>query len=285
MNRNSNYIIRIIIWSVVGLMSVVILVSAITLGSLSEVISRIFEWDGNSTEIVKERSFDSKDINNINIEWIDGTINIYPGTDDEIKIIEMKSGGLKEEEILDVSIKNQTLYIKQDYRKKIFTFIDFEINNTERDIILPEKLYEEISIKGTSGKLNIEDLEAKQFNFKLTSGKIETNNINGEELTTELTSGNMNIVGSFDSLAAEVVSGTIVLDLNMAPSKMTIKLTSGNAIISIPENEGFTLLENKASGRLQNEFQVDDFGVYKNGENKYSIKLTSGLVKLLKKSD
>lgn len=278
--------IRIIIWSVVGLLSAAILISAIAAGSFSEVISRAFDWNESSMEIVKERSFDSKGVENINVEWIDGDISIYPGDGnrDEIKIIEKKRGRIKEE-VLDVTIKNQTLYIKQKNRKRIFTIVDFGINNTARDIILPEKLYEEIRIKGTSGKLTIENLNANQYDIKLTSGKIEAHHINGKDLTTELTSGSMAIAGSFETLDADVTSGSIDLDLNRAPSKMMVKLTSGKAVISIPENQGFTLFETKASGPFKNEFQVDDFGVYKNGENKYSIKIASGLVRLLKKSE
>lgn len=283
MNRNTNYIVQIIIWGVVGVIATGILISAIVVGSFSEIINKAFDWSEKGMEIVEERSFDSKGIENINVEWFDGTINIYPWDEDEIKIIEKKKGKIRKIDILKVSVKDQTLSIKQEKKRRIFTIVSFGINNIARDIIVPEKLYQKISVKGTSGKLTIKDLEADKFDLKLTSGKIETNNLSGSDLTTKLTSGAMDMVGEFENLDADVTSGSINLDLNKAPSKMMVKLTSGKAIISIPENDGFTLFETKSSGSFKNEFQVDDFGVYKNGENKYSIKLSSGLVKLLKK--
>lgn len=286
MSRKTSYIIRIVIWAVIGLLSVGILVSAIVVGSFSEVIHKAFDWRGKSMEIINESTFNSKDIENINIKWIDGTINIYPGQEDYIKIIEKKKGKIKEEDILDVNIKDQTLYIKQKDKKGKFTFFNFGINRRiVRDIILPKKIYQEFNVKGTSGKLNIENIQTKEFNLNLTSGKVKVDNVSGQNLTTGVTSGSINIVGTFETLDMDVTSGLLVIDLNKAPSKMTVRVMSGKTSISIPDNQGFSLYETKSSGAFKNDFELDDFGVYKNGEYKYSIKISSGLVKLLKKSE
>lgn len=280
MNNKSILIFRIILWSVAALILTGMLVTFITARGFWGNFNSKISWNNKELDTLKENNFDSYDIENINLDWIYGNVYIYPTNEDNISIIEKSS--IKEEQ-LKITINGKTLNMKQQKRKRFFPFFNFGYNQYVIEVMLPEKQYNEIKLKGTSGKLDMNGILANAFDLKITSGKINISKIKGENLIVNATSGQINIAGEFEDINIDITSGSLKLDSNNAPSKMRIDMTSGNSKIAIPENDGFTLYESKTSGSFKTDFEIDDFGVYKNGENKYSFKMTSGSIKLLKK--
>lgn len=278
MKSKSFLIFGIIMWSVLAIFLTGILISFVSAKSFLGILDNKFNWNNKNFEVVKEESFNPSDFENININWTDGNVYIYKAIDDKITVIE-KTKGVKDSQ-LTITTNNKTLNLEQ--RRRSFQFFNFGYRLFTMEVMLPEKEYNEIKLKGTSGKLEIEDILAESFELKINSGKIVMSNIEGENLKSQTTSGSVNIDGKFENINAEITSGSLNLDLATAPKEIKIEMTSGMSKVTIPENDGFTLYESKTSGIFKTDFNVDDFGVYKNGENKYSFKMTSGTIKLLR---
>jgi lia operon protein LiaG len=143
-------------------------------------------------------------------------------------------------------------------------------------------LYNRIKTNFTSGDLQMDDVKMKYFDLKMTSGKTDVNNTTSDTLDIDITSGNIDIKGVFNDINAYATSGSMKIKTAVAPASLLINITSGNASVTIPDNEGFILCENKTSGFFHSDFKLDDYNTYKNGQNKYKIKITSGRVNLFK---
>src|SRR5699024_5346634 len=84
-------------------------------------------------------------------------------------------------------------------------------------------------------------------------------NINGEDITVngadlDTTSGDIILNGSLDMVEANTVSGKIDLTLLSCPSTLEADTTSGNVLLFLPENSGFTLAFDTTSGSLRTDY-------------------------------
>jgi len=159
---------KIIIWSVVTLILIAILTNLI-------VFSKFIPWginlNRNLTVVYDETISNTDNIENLDIKWTSGDVNIYKSNDDSIKIVQRAYRDLHDAQKIIVNNTNGTLYIKEGKRYVSFGFFIFMTNHTELDLYLPEKEYNDIKIGSTSGDIEIVDLNSKAFDINLTSRK------------------------------------------------------------------------------------------------------------------
>lgn len=280
MNRSSA-IFKIVFWSVIAVIFSAILVGATVMD---------FDWNrfglhigGEASKLVKTTEIDASDIDSLNLEWTYGTMNVTSYDGNEIIIEEKASDEMDDDELLSIDEENGTLNIKQKNNWHFFSFFWIGSKTIVRNIKIPEKQYDEIKAKLTSGNLDIENIEANTFDFKMTSGSIKANNLISNDLILNTTSGSMNINGSFDNVDTYSTSGSVDVETSSVPTELVVNVTSGSTTVTIPDNDGFILGKEKTSGIFRCDFDLDSYNRYKNGGNEYSVKMTSGMVSLLKK--
>lgn len=317
---------KIIIWTIVAIVLIMLLiyllVSNARLGDI---------FNNESEHIVYEEEFDVTNIKKINLDWTSGSINIYKSDSDKIRVIQKSKYDLKEDELVNIDYKNETISVKEGKKKIGFFFLGFGSISTSLDVYLPDKEFEEIYVKISSGRANIENLKLSKFkvkvssgkidirkvvsqdieanvssgsiemndvrtsslNFEVTSGKIEINNLDTNILNASVKSGKIDIDGSAKQMDLKTTSGKILVNDNVLPENLDVKVTSGSIDVAIPENEGFEVSYSVTSGSFKSDFDLysnmsnldkkNGEGKYKNGGNKFNFQVTSGKIKLEKK--
>lgn len=196
------------------------------------------------------------------------------------------------------------------------------------DVINGEWDLSELTVESTSGNVQINALSATQVNLRITSGGLSATDISGQTLSCRVTSGNMSVAGEFSSVAtdqtsggiemsgikaqsfdakttsgrltvrgeiaainAKATSGSMSFDTSVPLEGLSLKLTSGNISVAMPDSDGFTLDVKRTSGNVDTDFplsytNIDRAGVgtYKNGGPAYFVDMTSGSVHIGMKS-
>ncbi len=276
-------IVKIIIWSLVAITLTGLLITMATTGGLAGSNLFTFDLPGGNLETVRVQEFPAAEIENLDIRWTSGTFNILPTAGDKIIITEKATGDLAESELLQISEQNRTLVIEQgESRRRIF-FFNFGWRNIENEIQLPEKEYNRLRTRMTSGKFNLTNLSFQTLDNEMTSGTMDFSAVKADDLTIDITSGKADITGTFAETDISLTSGSIDLDNTIAPANIRVNVVSGRVILSIPDNDGFIIGEKVTSGSFKTNFSVDEFNRYGDGTRSYSFKITSGLAELRKK--
>lgn len=158
---------KIVIWSVIALILTSILITLLIFrGPLWDA-----HWDANLS-VVYDKEFSGASIENLNIKWTSGRVNIYKSENENLRVVQKASKELKEEQKVQVNDSNNTLSINENGRFIFLWFLGFGNYPTELNLYLPEKEYNDIVISSTSGNINVNNLSSKTCEIKLTSRKI-----------------------------------------------------------------------------------------------------------------
>jgi len=267
-------------------------------------------FTSNNEKIVYDKTIEEA-LDNITINWRSGNLNIYKAEDSNIRIVQKSNYDLKENQLVQVSTDNNTLTLTEGNYSFGFFIFGFGLRSSDVDLYLPEKTYDSITLKLTSGditagninsknidcnltsgRVNISNINVGNMNFKLTSGDIKSDNLICDKLTAQTTSGKIDISGSMKNLDLHVTSGGINADDEVLPDSLNAQTTSGNINISIPENDGFTAQYKVTSGNFKSDFDLyssingnskNGTAKYKAGGNTFTFKVTSGNINLDKK--
>ncbi len=159
------------------------------------------------------------------------------------------------------------------------------VDTTSGSIIAKKLISPKANICSVSGEITITNCTiADELKVSTISGDIEL--ISGEigKLIIDSTSGKTSVICTADLFKFDSISGDIKAEFKNCPSSMDIESTSGEAVIIIPSNEGFTANYDSVSG----DFSIEGFAttksgdnyIYANGEYKFNFDSISGDFKL-----
>lgn len=307
-NRNSS-ILKITIWSIVALMLLSILVSGVHSNDWGFSVFSIARRRPLSTSIYSSGSneIDASDITNIDINWIDGAINIEQYDGDTIKFYEECGKELDEKDMLYYYNSGNTLSIEYCSSKRIpISFSGFN-QNKYLTVLIPESAvdqFDSITIDSVSSDINIKDIGSNYMDFENVSGEISLINITANTIDINSTSGNIKadnstvnkeisigtisgdalLSGSVAGIDFDSTSGNLNVASAICPNQVDTDTVSGSITLSIPENDGFEYSFDKISGDLKCDFPISGNeyeGVYENGTSDFSFDTTSGDVSIL----
>ncbi len=239
---------------------------------------------------------DDSDMIGLDVEWINGEVEVKVGSGPLVRITETSRKALKEDERLQLSSSGGVLKIK--WRDSIINFALFQ--NTYKDLVVevPKEVAERmeelscstasgpISVKGfsaeetdissASGDLALMDLTGEEAELSTTSGDIALENLSltgklavnttsgkltGTKLHAEKTelstvSGDLLFAGDVKEVEASSVSAAVRVELESCPEKCDMSSVSGNLTLSIPENPGFSAGFSSVSGGFSSDFPV-----------------------------
>lgn len=309
MDKRQFAFIKIIAWSVTA----VILITVLVLG-----LTGIWNWTSIGfgggyfyTDSGKYQTggaeLDGKQIKDLDINWINGniTVEVYDG--ETVQFFEKSHKDLKESEQLRYYSKDGKLIIQ--YRKAKRALFSLGTNlRKELTVRIPEKTAETmgyIRIDTISADAKVKAITAERFNLDSTSGNFSlsecksytlsmdstSGNLAGEslyvddKLDADTTSGDVDVEGSFQYIDSDTVSGTITIMSQICPQKVRTDSVSGDVILTIPENSGFTYRKDSVSGSLECDFDVsqkEDMGIHKDGSASFHFDSVSGDIAILK---
>ena len=229
-------------------------------------------------------------VKEVELSGLSGDMVVSYGDTDNVKV-KYRTGNSVGKSFY-AGVENGRLTVKES-ATILFGIFNFGASETKIEIILPEKIYDSVYVKSTSGKVTVDNVISESFKSDLTSGKGEfsifakdidvyttsgTVNITNctkekaERITVKSLSGSRTISGFeaeefiFDStsggLTAEGISGKVSVDSTSGNVKLSyavwdgdldIDMTSGNTEIVLPAGSGIDLNFDCTSGSVKSD--------------------------------
>lgn len=248
-------------------------------------------------------------VSGLDVEWVNGTVEIKPSKEKVIRIKETSDRALADNERLRLSFSGGVLKIK--WENKIINFSLFQNRYKSLTIQVPEEVAGslkslkcatasgDIRVSGftaakqefssASGSLELSGLSGEEGEFSTTSGdvglaggdfskeleasttsgKVELSGVKTEEVTLNTVSGDVSYTGAAGKADANSVSGAVRYELDSCPEEGDFDSVSGPLILTIPENGGFRADYSSISGKFSSDFPVTG-GSGKSGQAVYS---------------
>ena len=171
---------------------------------------------------------------------------------DNIRIVQLAPTNFAKEKLLTYSITNGILDIT-DHNK---TKVGFS-SSTDLQIYCPEQTFEKLSVQCTSESITGVDLKSKTLEVKTTAGDID-------------------IDGIFENIESDSNQNILIFCEDM-PKNTLITGTVSDTVLKLPENNGFTLFYDTASGDIESDFPLqkdNENYIYKDGSNKINVEFS-----------
>lgn len=302
-------ILRIVIWSVVVVLLIGLLLGIMIFKENPNAPIIFGEEQGYKYNNENEYTVGASDLSaevftSINVDWINGRVNVIAYNGDTVKIEETSTDNIEEKYELRWRVKENTLYIKPCKSSREWNLVN-NIPAKELYVYIPEDLAiamnrvqidtasAEISVTGisateidttsASGNTWLEKCNAADMDVESVSGYVNLTESSAEKIDAETVSGNVEIMGTVKDLSADSVSGTVLLCTSEAPQTADISTISGSIKFQLPDNEGFYIDFDSVSGKVTSEFPLtisNGKQVYGNGSRNYDFETVSGDVKI-----
>lgn len=260
--------IRLIVSSVILLALIAVLILGIAKKSgFSFVFSSGFHYADADRYTAGDTSIAASQLNGIEIDWVNGSIQINTYEGDTIVIRETASQRLSEAERVHSYLDDEgTLRIQ--YRKSEF-FSFHNLDSKKLEIKIPATLavhIHDLSLDSVSADCQISGLSIKDCEIENVSGRITvSSDVSDFELDT--------------------VSGDCQVSTRTVPNDISTDSVSGNFTLLVPDSASFTAEQDSVSGRLDCDFATssrDGRIVCGDGGNDWSFDSVSGDVYIRK---
>ena len=169
-------------------------------------------------------------IENLDVDWLSGPVDIVYHDGDTVEIAETADKPISDDQALRWWLDGSTLRVRYT-RPGLIRMRNLSKHLT---ITLPEGIsLDGVSLKATSGILNLAALEARTLDMSVTSGEIHAVASAGS-ISLEATSGTLDLTqrGSADSVSMKVTSGGISAQLEDADT-LRAETTSGGVNVTV----------------------------------------------------
>ena len=283
----SNPLLRVIIFSVGTLVCLGLLVSNILFSSLS-LRPNSHRVDISATEMPEnlEQIYMTTEIQNIEIDWVCGSIIFETGTGlNEIIVTELR--GVENSEPMVYKQNGQTLKIQysKDLNFKSFGFN--AIGEKSLIITVPEEWAgRTVSIETASADVTMAGIRLDEFEFDGASGNCSMTNCYIQEIDMDSASGDISFTGSLDVLDCDAASANCTIEVWNIPKVIDFDAASGDLDLILPEDAGFTCNTNTVSGIFKTDFDCSTTGSnthhHGDGSCKINVDAMSGDVTIYK---
>lgn len=245
----SSAITRIIIFSIVIVLLVGILLAGLGIGMF--IIDFRKSTDTYTTVEDSKAQVTPGNIQNLEIEWAAGSIDIQTG-DVECIIIE-ESGSFSEDQKMVMKHTGDTLTVY--YSKPSFKIGFFSIINKDLMITVPKDWEcSTLKVDVASADVSVQDWCAKEVKINTASGECDFQDCTIGKLDIDTASGSIHYKGVLNTLDCEAASGCFKGIFFNTPEKLQMDSASGELDITLPEDSGFRVNMDTASGKFNSEF-------------------------------
>ncbi|MEI7884132.1 MAG: DUF4097 family beta strand repeat-containing protein [Clostridia bacterium] len=311
-------IIRIILGSLIALCLISILVLGLSGGNIFGFIKNVnfptniglasYSYQNSEAYSIGGSHIAAEEINDINVNWVSGDIKIIAYDGDEIVLSETSEKALSESEKLRYLVQDNKLTIQFSAPSRGLSMFFNSIPDKTLELKIPLQLASNMNIlnvDSVSAQLDMQNISAEKLDLhtvsgdiilantictaltiESVSGKISFNGLTATTVRAENVSGDAELIGNFNELDYQSVSGRVTIATDQAPKKYRIETVSGAIELAIPENDGFIAAYDTVSGSFSCDFPTTskkEQTVYKNGQSRLDLETVSGNISITKK--
>ncbi|MCL6457315.1 MAG: DUF4097 domain-containing protein [Gorillibacterium sp.] len=177
----------------------------------------------STSSIEGGKSYNAAEIRTVTIATTRENVHVSKGTGNEIKL--ELSGKSRKGTTLKSEQKGDELIIQVTHKGLNFDFFNF--SSAELTVVLPEKQFERLQVRTTSGDQALRDVGAENLDIATVSGEIEAGNLAGSDLVAKTVSGDFELADWTGNVTATTVSGELQLE-HLKGDKIMGKTVSGD---------------------------------------------------------
>lgn len=256
------------------LISVVLALMIISFSGCSGSMSYVY--DNASKYSAGDRDITDK-IENIEIDYLTGTVTIVGGASDTISIKETSDKKLEEKQKVHTYVDDDTLYVKFCASSNRINF-----DSIEKDLVIyiPDNIkLEDVSVSATAADFSSGGIVVEDMEVNTASGDVSVDSP-CEKLTINVVSGSVDVnTHDVEKMSVNVVSGSSKFVFSDIPEKAEVGTVSGNVDIYIPEKSNVTIDANTKSGDVDCSIDSEKKGskyIIGDGDNKIDLETISG---------
>lgn len=289
------YKIAVVIFTVLLLCSFVTSCGCNIIGSV--VFNNFYKYDDYKKYSAGDFSCRASDVNSIDIEWINGKIELVKAEGETLYVTESSAdiSNIDDDMKVHCYVKNGTLYIKfcaagykyskiNDKCKHLKVCVpenaDIDIDTVSSDINIGDAVFDRLNIDVISGNIDGQKVYADKVNINTTSGSVSFESLTAKNADFDTVSGNIKIKAmNISGAEMNSVSGDADIALS-SKADIDFSSVSGSVTIKLPDNIGAKVRIDSVSGAFHSKKtfteERKDVYVIGNGECLFDIDTTSG---------
>ncbi len=213
---------------------------------------------GDSTKRAVTEVSLNEPVSEIRIQWINGDIIFEKSDSEQMKLIQYAPDVIAEEKYMTYETKNEILTVT-DRNKNTLGFS----YSTDLVLYLPESEYTKVTADTVRGDISALNIRSNVINLSTTNGDISVGGIS-------------------KSIIVNTTNGDINMSCQTMPDEISVHSTNGDAILNLPQEDGFIL---NTKDEFESEFpliQNEDTYLYETGDNEINVNLVNGELYLQK---
>ncbi len=129
-----------------------------------------------------------------------------------------------------VAVKDSTLVIEVEDTRKWYEYIGINFGSSSITVYIPQAKYSAISVKASTGDIQVENLSAEKLDLSVSTGKITASHVRCEDdVTVHVSTGKTNLTDiTCKNLTSSGNTGDISLKQVVATEKFSIKRSTGD---------------------------------------------------------
>lgn len=246
-SSRSKHIFTIVIWSLVLILAIGL---AVLFSSGFHWTRNPFSWPSKEEMTVVKESTISETITDLRIQWLSGSVTIYPSEDEDIHIIQKAIPEIADKDLFSIRQEGERLQVQDNRSRFGISFFAFlpESAPSYLELYLPSQQYQRMEFQSVSSDFILSGYSLNANTLLLSSasgdfffgGQFETaeaNTTSGDIFAAEIssqtifcgsTSGEVKIQqANAKELKASTVSGDILLEQAAGEFLANLSTTSG----------------------------------------------------------
>lgn len=282
-----NAIVRIVIYSVaiVALLGILLSATAANLYFTTSVVQTEVPAPTAASREINQYDFTTQ-IQNIEIDWVAGSVTIHPSDSLSNIIVEERSPAESQHNMV-VKQSGQTLKIEfAEDHVKFDLFSNNKVVNKDLVIRVPKNWNcNNLEIDAAATDVNIQDMTIRELDFDGASGNLILDNCNITDLDIDTASGDVEFTGILENLDFDAASAKFYGEFFENPRNLKMDSMSGDLELVLPEDAGFELNKDTVSGSFDTDFTFgkhNDLYICGDGNCKINVSAMSSDVSILK---
>lgn len=189
-------------------------------------LESLAQFDTEEYNFVKAFNFIPDEIN-FDIKLLSDDLILCDYDGEDIKIYEK---GVKDIEMYDISLENNTFILKKKSSKKMFKAFSFSSDSGKFLVLIPKDLKSNsFNYHAVSGDVTINHLVVNSFKIKSTSGDISLSNVELGKVDFSLVNGDVDIIGmKASSFDISLINGDVEIEKGIISGNMHVHTVSGD---------------------------------------------------------
>lgn len=265
---------------ILGIFLIIVgIVVAIQSFNLGDRFSRSpFSWEAESKEIRDAESIPMDGIKKVEVTVQAASVNIIPQNRDDVKA-ELKGTSSKEDRltvtkngnVLNLDVRNQNSDWFNFFGSRSLTLNVYIPMTYEGDLSL-EAAAGNISLKGpaagspfqldefdidvTAGNIYLSHIQVNEFEHRGSAGQLEADYLNTRRADIKISTGKLTLNHFYGELNGKTSTGKIHVQIDQLDHPVTLKSSTGNISLDLPEDGSFNLEASVSMGDIDNDFPM-----------------------------